>query len=90
MTCRRGRGFGEGGGGKGSRDEECEEVRGGSQVVGCWWHSLTGLHPQRLAVPLCSALHLVENKQTKRIRVVLRFKLFTEKFSFFNGNRVKM
>lgn len=65
MTCRKGRGFGEGGGGNGSRDEECEEVRGGCQVVGCWWHSLTGPHPQRLAVPLCSDLRLVEKSKSE-------------------------
>lgn len=50
---------------EGGGDEECEEVRGGSQVVGCWWHSLTGPRPQRLAVPLCSVLHLVEEKKEK-------------------------
>lgn len=43
---------------------ECEEVRGGSQVVGCWWHSLTGRHLQRLAAPLCSVLHLA-GRETK-------------------------
>lgn len=45
------------------RKMKVEGVQGvgwGSQVVGCWWHSLTGPRPQRLAVPLCSVLHLVE------------------------------
>lgn len=36
----------------------------GSQVVCCWWHSLTGPHPRRLAVPLCSVLHLINRKHT--------------------------
>lgn len=61
VTCRKGR-EGGGGGGRRWRDEECEEVRGGSQVVGCWWRSLTGPHPQHLAVPLCFVLHLAEKK----------------------------
>ena len=44
---------------RGGGVKECEEgVRVGSQVVGCRWHSLTGLRPQRLAMPLCSVLLL--------------------------------
>lgn len=54
----------DGGGERWVGVEECEEVRGRSQVVGCLWHSLTGPHPRRLAVPLCSVLHLVKRKYT--------------------------
>lgn len=63
-SWRGGGGGDEDGGGCRWRGEECEEVKGGSQVVGCWWHSLTGAHPQRLAVPLCFVLHLVKRKYT--------------------------
>ena len=60
--------------------KECEEgVRVGSQVVGCRWHSLTGLRPQRLAMPLCSVLLLqrgdIKKKKSASLHTVGKHKM---------------